>query len=119
MPEATEQTETGTALAFFDECGDHPQEKVDRDFPPFSLALVVVESAACPTRALPELNHFKLRCFNHEGINFQSRYLRLASGAFTPLLNGDRRPAPDTSSTLRARTGRSRLPSATFTAVAK
>jgi hypothetical protein len=31
-------------LAFFDECGDHSMEKIDKDFPLFVLALVVVES---------------------------------------------------------------------------
>jgi len=28
-------------LAFFDECGDHSLEKIDRDFPLFVLALVL------------------------------------------------------------------------------
>ena len=32
-------------LAFFDECGDHSLEKMDRDFPRFVLALVVMEQA--------------------------------------------------------------------------
>ena len=34
-------------LAFFDECGDHSMEKIDRDFPLFVLALVVMERDLC------------------------------------------------------------------------
>ena len=60
-------------LAFFDECGDHSMEKIDRDFPLFVLALVVMEREAYRDQALPEFNGFKLRYFSHEGINLHSR----------------------------------------------
>jgi hypothetical protein len=76
-------------LAFFDECGDHSLEKIDRDFPLFVLALVVVERSAYRDKVLTEFNRFKLRYFNHEGINLHSRDIRLATGAFSLLLNAN------------------------------
>src|SRR5437870_2014992 len=98
MPGAAEQINTATAdtkskfLAFFDECGDHSLDKIDRDFPLFVLALVVVERAAYRDRVLTEFNRFKLRYFDHEGINLHSRDIRLASGPFSLLLNPNIRP---------------------------
>jgi hypothetical protein len=74
-------------LAFFDECGDHALDKIDRDFPLFVLALVVVERSVYQQQVLAEFNRFKLRYFNHEGINLHSRDIRLASGPFSLLLN--------------------------------
>ena len=70
-------------LAFFDECGDHSLLKIDPDFPLFVLALVVVERRAYADEILSPFNRFKLRYFNHEGVNLHSRDIRLASGPFT------------------------------------
>jgi len=50
-------------LAFFDECGDHSLDKIDRDFPLFVLALVLVERSVYQNQILPEFNNFKLRYF--------------------------------------------------------
>lgn len=79
-------------LAFFDECGDHSLVKIDQDFPLFVLALVVVERAVYRDTVLPEINRFKLRYWNHEGINLHSRDIRLAGGPFNLLLNPHIRP---------------------------
>jgi hypothetical protein len=79
-------------LAFFDECGDHSLDKIDGDFPLFVLALVVVERAVYQNAVLAEFNRFKLRYFNHEGINLHSRDIRLATGPFSFLLNPTIRP---------------------------
>ena len=79
-------------LAFFDECGDHSLTKIDADFPLFVLALVVVERAAYRETILPAVNQFKLRYWNHEGINLHSRDIRLAEGPFHILLNPHVRP---------------------------
>ncbi len=79
-------------LAFFDECGDHSLAKIDPDFPLFVLALVVVERAAYRDTVLPEVNQFKLRYWNHEGINLHSREIRMAEGPFNILLNPTVRP---------------------------
>ncbi len=79
-------------LAFFDECGDHSLEKIDKDFPLFVLALVVVERPSYRDQALVEFNRFKLRYFSHEGINLHSRDIRLAAGPFSLLLNPTTRP---------------------------
>src|SRR6266478_6562439 len=83
---------TSKFIAFFDECGDHSLEKIDRDFPLFVLALVVVERAPYRDRVLTEFNRFKLRYFDHEGINLHSRDIRLASGPFSLLLHPNVRP---------------------------
>lgn len=79
-------------LAFFDECGDHSLTKIDPDFPLFVLALVVVERSTYRDTILPEVNRFKLRYWNHEGINLHSRDIRLAEGPFHILLNPHVRP---------------------------
>jgi hypothetical protein len=79
-------------LAFFDECGDHSLDKIDRDFPLFVLALVLVERSVYQNQVLTEFNKFKLRYFNHEGINLHSRDIRLATGPFSLLLNPTIRP---------------------------
>lgn len=74
-------------IAFFDECGDHSLTKIDPDFPLFVLAMVVVERDAYRDEVLPRMNSFKLRYWNHEGINLHSRDIRLAQGPFSILLN--------------------------------
>ena len=74
-------------IAFFDECGDHSLTKIDPDFPLFVLAMVVVERDAYQDQILPKMNAFKLRYWNHEGINLHSRDIRLAQGPFSILLN--------------------------------
>lgn len=79
-------------LAFFDECGDHSLEKIDPDFPLFVLALVVVERAKYRDTILPAFNAFKLRYFDHEGINLHSRDIRHSHGPFLLLRNPVIRP---------------------------
>jgi hypothetical protein len=79
-------------IAFFDECGDHSLTKIDPDFPLFVLALVVIERDAYREQVLPEFNRFKLRYWNHEGINLHSRDIRLARGPFSILQNPQLRP---------------------------
>ena len=74
-------------IAFFDECGDHSLTKIDPDFPLFVLAMVVVQREAYQDEILPKMNAFKLRYWNHEGINLHSRDIRLAQGPFSILLN--------------------------------
>jgi hypothetical protein len=71
-------------LAFFDECGDHSLTKIDPDFPLFVLALVVVERAAYRDEIHTPFNAFKLRYFNHEGVNLHSRDIRVNTGPFPP-----------------------------------
>ncbi len=79
-------------LAFFDECGDHSLVKVDPDFPLFVLATVIVERGAYRDVILPAFNALKLRYWDHEGINFHSREIRVSSGPFLLLRNPAVRP---------------------------
>jgi hypothetical protein len=76
-------------LAFFDERGDHSLVKIDPDFPLFLLALVVIERVAYRDMILPEVNRFKLRYWNHEGVDLHSRDIRVATEPFDFLLNPD------------------------------
>lgn len=66
---------------------NHSLSKIDPDFPLFVLAMVVVERDSYRTEVLPRLNAFKLRYWDHEGINLHSRDIRLAQGPFSILLN--------------------------------
>ncbi len=86
------QSEGSRFLAFFDECGDHSLTNIDPDFPVFLLALVVVERAQYRDEIIPAFNAFKLRYFNHEGINLHSRDIRHSHGPFLLLRNPAVRP---------------------------
>jgi len=73
---------TSRFIGFLDECGDHSLEKIDPDFPVFLLALVVVERKSYAETAIPAMGRFKLRYWNHEGINLHSRDIRKHYGPF-------------------------------------
>src|SRR5437899_272169 len=79
-------------VAFLDECGDHSMVKIDPDFPLCVLALVIFLRAAYRDITLTAINGFKLRYWNHEGVNLHSREIRLAEGPFNILLNPHVRP---------------------------
>lgn len=74
-------------MAFMDECGDHSMERIDKDFPLFVLATVVMEREVYVKSLIPALAQFKLRYWNHEGINLHSRDIRKALGPFSLLMN--------------------------------
>lgn len=69
-------------IAFFDECGDHSLEKIDRDFPLFVLSTVIVERSVYQEQIVPALGRLKMRFWNHEGVNLHSRDIRKALGDF-------------------------------------
>lgn len=69
-------------IAFFDECGDHSLEKIDRDFPLFVLSTVIVERTVYQEQIVPALGRLKMRFWNHEGVNLHSRDIRKALGDF-------------------------------------
>jgi hypothetical protein len=79
--------ENSRFIAFFDECGDHSLIKIDPDFPMFILCAVIVERSIYGSVILKEIGSFKMRYFDHEGINLHSRDIRKASGEFSILLN--------------------------------
>ncbi|MCX6875455.1 MAG: DUF3800 domain-containing protein [Verrucomicrobia bacterium] len=78
MPEAA----PSRLIAFFDECGDHSLEKIDRDFPLFVLSTVIVERRVYQEQIIPALGRLKMRFWNHEGVNLHSRDVRKALGDF-------------------------------------
>lgn len=78
-------------IAFLDECGDHSMEKIDSDFPFFVLAAVVVERTAYTEEIIPKINRFKLKYWDHEGVNLHSRDIRKKEGPFTFLQAEKRR----------------------------
>ena len=73
---------TSEYIAFIDECGDHTLELIDKDFPLFLLATVVVRRADYADRIIPALAQFKLKYWVHEGVNLHSRDIRKAKGPF-------------------------------------
>jgi len=78
-------------IAFLDECGDHSLTKIDKDFPLFVLSLVLVRRSEYVETILPAVNEFKLRYWDHEGVNLHSRDIRKAEGPFRILQNPIRR----------------------------
>ena len=78
---------TSKYIGFFDECGDHSMNKIDKDFPLFVLALVIVERKAYVKELLPAVNQLKLKYWTHEGINLHSRDIRKQKGSFSFLRN--------------------------------
>jgi len=78
-------------IAFFDECGDHSLEVIDRDFPLFLLATVIVEREDYAKEIVPRVNRLKLAHWDHEGVNLHSRDIRKADGPFSILQQRERR----------------------------
>ena len=78
-------------LAFIDECGDHSLTVIDRDFPLFLIATVIVERKAYVDIIVPRINQLKLAHWDHEGVNLHSRDIRKAEGPFSILRDRDRR----------------------------
>jgi hypothetical protein len=70
-------------IAFFDECGDHSLEQIDRDFPLFVLSTVIMERTVYHEQIIPALGRLKMRFWNHEGVNLHSREIRKALGDFS------------------------------------
>ncbi len=73
---------TSEYIAFFDECGDHTLELIDKDFPLFLLATVVVSRVDYVGNIIPALARLKLKYWVHEGVNLHSRDIRKARGPF-------------------------------------
>ncbi len=80
---------TSKYIAFLDECGDHSLLKTDEDFPVFLLALVIMERKEYSEHIIPEISKFKLRYWNHEGVNLHSRDIRKQNGPFVFLTRKD------------------------------
>lgn len=73
---------TSEYIAFLDECGDHTLELIDRDFPIFLLATVVMRRADYVDQVVPAITRLKLKYWVHEGVNLHSRDIRKAKGPF-------------------------------------
>jgi hypothetical protein len=66
-------------------------KKVDRDFPVFVLATVVIERSVYRGQAIPAFGRLKVDTWDHEGVNLHNREIRKASGDFSFLQNAARR----------------------------
>lgn len=73
---------TSEYIAFLDECGDHTLELIDKDFPLFLLATVVIRRADYAEQIIPAITRLKLKYWVHEGVNLHSRDIRKAKGPF-------------------------------------
>jgi len=78
---------TSEYIAFFDESGDHSLSVIDKDFPLFLLALIIVKRTDYINDIIPAINKVKLKYWNHEGINLHSRDIRKSIGPFTFMTN--------------------------------
>jgi len=65
--------------------------KIDPDFPLFVLSAVVVRREDYVETVLPSIADFKLRYWDHEGVNLHSRDIRKAEGAFAFLTSSEKR----------------------------
>src|SRR5258708_40076641 len=70
-------------IGFFDECGDHSMEKIDRDFPLFVLALGVFERKVYSEKLIPAGGALNLKYWIHQGGNLQDHRIRKHLGPFT------------------------------------
>ncbi len=78
-------------IGFLDECGDHSMEKIDKDFPLFVLATVIIERQLYVEKVIPAVGALKLRYWIHEGVNLHSREIRKQLGPFTFLHHPEKR----------------------------
>ena len=83
--------ESSRYLAFFDECGDHSLKNIDRDFPVFVLATIVIERDVYVKQAVPAFAALKVESWSHEGVNIHNREIRKATGDFSFLQNATQR----------------------------
>ena len=81
---------TSKYIGFFDECGDHSMDMIDKDFPLFVLALIIVERQSYTEEILPAVNKLKMSYWNHEGINLHSRDIRKQKGPYSFLRDNHR-----------------------------
>ncbi len=84
---------TSEYIAFFDECGDHTLEMIDKDFPLFLLATVLIRRVDYVEQIVPLITKLKLGYWIHEGVNLHSRDIRKAKGPFRFLQLPDIRSA--------------------------
>lgn len=80
-------------VIFCDECGDHALAKIDPDFPLFLLSMVLVEREEYVQRIVPALARFKLKWFDHEGVNLHSYEIRKIRPPFAFLARRESREA--------------------------
>ncbi|MBN2443510.1 MAG: DUF3800 domain-containing protein [Spirochaetales bacterium] len=74
-------------IGFLDESGDHSLESIDKDFPVFVLALVIVERKDYVNTIIPAMGKLKVKYWNHEGINLHSSDIRKSRGDFKILFD--------------------------------
>lgn len=78
-------------IVYVDESGDHGLDSIDPDYPVFVLAFCIFEKEHYHTRCSPALQSLKFKHFGHDMVVLHEREIRKSSGAFTVLLDRERR----------------------------
>lgn len=79
-------------VVYFDEVGNPTLDASDRDFPMFSIALLICDSDSYVNEIVPRVNALKFKWFGHEGVILHSRDIRKAQGDFGFLTTPGKRP---------------------------
>jgi hypothetical protein len=83
--------EFGDYLVFVDESGDHSLTSINPQYPVFVLAFVMIRKADYIQQVSRDLQEFKIRHWGHDEIVLHERDIRKPHGAFSFLIQRNRR----------------------------
>ncbi len=69
-------------IVYADEAGDHDLEKIDPDFPVFSLALCIIKKEDYINQIVPSIQRLKFDYWGHDKIVLHEREIRKQEGEF-------------------------------------
>lgn len=70
-------------IVFVDESGDHGLQKIDPQFPVFTLAFCIVAKEDYQSTIVPSFEKFKFEYFGHDGVILHEHELRKSEGPFS------------------------------------
>ena len=79
-------------VVYLDEAGDHSLQLLDRDFPIFTLVMLICEQSTYLEKIIPMVCKLKMDYFGHEAVILHSRDIRKAQGDFGFLTDPFKRP---------------------------
>jgi len=80
-------------IIFVDESGDHSLVSIDKDYPIFVLAFIIVRKDDYAEKVVPSLKHLKFQFWGHDGVILHAHEIRKPKGDFGFLVVKEHRDA--------------------------
>ncbi len=77
-------------LVFVDESGDHGLENIDKNFPVFALAFVLIRKEDYVNQLVPEFQRLKLKYWGHDQVILHERDIRKEKKDFSLLMTNEK-----------------------------